>query len=169
MKTLYESILDDEDILMSNIKKDSDNPFYILANLSEEDKNNEELVLNIIKNLEFPKHVEGKNPFNKECLGVKMCKTLSDNGMIYQITYDKDKKLKYYPGYKEKTFAPTILVVSFLNPESLTYKYSDEFLMNGCITVDLGYRQDVKDVFGNNTIIKNLLKKWTKKYNIKIF
>jgi hypothetical protein len=30
MKTLYESILDDEDVLMSDIKKGAKNPFYLL-------------------------------------------------------------------------------------------------------------------------------------------
>jgi len=32
MKTLYESILDDEDVLMSNSIKDSQNPFMVLYN-----------------------------------------------------------------------------------------------------------------------------------------
>ena len=34
MKTLYESILDDDDILIGNIKKDTDNPFLLLSLLS---------------------------------------------------------------------------------------------------------------------------------------
>ena len=55
MKTLYESILDDEDILIGNIKKDTDNPFLLLSLLSEEDRNNEKIVLDVIKKLEFPK------------------------------------------------------------------------------------------------------------------
>ena len=33
MKTLYESILDDEDVLIGNVKKDFKNPFILLDTL----------------------------------------------------------------------------------------------------------------------------------------
>ena len=97
MKTLYESILDDDDILIGNIKKDTDNPFLLLSLLSEEDKNNEKIVLDIIKKLEFPKSVitlGERTPFNKECLGVKIA--VSKYGdYVCSITYDRNKELKY--------------------------------------------------------------------------
>ena len=78
MRTLYESILDDEDILIGSVKKDIDNPFQVLALLGENELNNNEIVLDIIKKLEFPKSVitlGESTPFNKECLGVKIIKT----------------------------------------------------------------------------------------------
>ena len=40
MKSLYESILDDEDVLISNSIKDTQNPFITLANLSDEELKN---------------------------------------------------------------------------------------------------------------------------------
>ena len=60
MKTLYESILDDEDILVGDLKKDIKNPFITFVLLSENDWNNEKIVLNIIKSLDFPKHIKEK-------------------------------------------------------------------------------------------------------------
>jgi hypothetical protein len=39
MKTLYESILDDEDVLISNIKKDAKDPFITLSSLYLKYKN----------------------------------------------------------------------------------------------------------------------------------
>ena len=40
MKTLCESILDDEDVLMGNIKKDTNNPFLVLYNYYISNGNN---------------------------------------------------------------------------------------------------------------------------------
>ena len=56
MKTLYESILDDEDVLISNVKKISNNPFapflqYVGKDLT---KYNDELV-QILDKLKLPK------------------------------------------------------------------------------------------------------------------
>ena len=48
MKSLYESLLDDEEELIGNSIKDTQNPFIVLANLSDEDWYNEDLVVNII-------------------------------------------------------------------------------------------------------------------------
>ena len=44
MKTLYESILDDEDILIGNSIKDSQDPFKILVSICKE-RNNEDKIL----------------------------------------------------------------------------------------------------------------------------
>lgn len=59
MKTLYESILDDEEVLMSNSIKDSQNPFIVLYNyyLSNGEKipfGKQKELANILKSLELP-------------------------------------------------------------------------------------------------------------------
>lgn len=159
MKRLYKSILDDEDVLISNSIKDTQNPFTILANLSDDDWYNEDLVLNIIKQLEFPKYVlqnKGKIPFNKECLRVKTY-IVSPGINICEINYDRNKILRGTPGYKENRFPPIILYI----------KIFPEFLMNDKIVADLGNRLDMKEIFGNVAPLKIILNKWSKKYNIK--
>jgi hypothetical protein len=60
MKTLYESILDDEDVLIGNVKKDSKNPFVLLDTLLNqhgEDLNSipEKMINEIVKLLKLPK------------------------------------------------------------------------------------------------------------------
>lgn len=59
MKTLYESILDNEEVLMSNSIKDSKNPFIVLYNyyLSNDKKipfGKQKELANILKSLELP-------------------------------------------------------------------------------------------------------------------
>ena len=59
MRTLYESILDDEDVLMGNIKKDTNNPFLVLYNyyISNGEKipfGKQKEIANILKPLELP-------------------------------------------------------------------------------------------------------------------
>ena len=53
MKTLYESILDDEDVLMDSARKDANNPFiqlkYILIENLEDAKDRSEEVKKLIK------------------------------------------------------------------------------------------------------------------------
>jgi hypothetical protein len=165
MKTLYESILDDEDILTGSVKKDIDNPFLLLSLLSEEDKNNEEIVLDIIKQLEFPKYVlqnKEKIPFNKECLGVKTYDSPSGaNG--YMVTYDREKILKDTPGYRKNWFPPIFLYIKILK----NYSSDPNFLMNGKIITELGYNIDMREVFGGVTPVKQLLKRWEKKYKVR--
>jgi hypothetical protein len=167
MKTLYESILDDEDILIGSVKKDIDNPFLLLSLLSEEDKNNEEIVLDIIKKLEFPKSVitlGERTPFNKECLGVKII--ISKYGdYVYDITYDRNKELKYTQEYKENPYPNIISEINIIKRE-MSKKYPD-FLLNGNICVGLGYNIDMKEVFGGVTLVKQLLKRWEKKYKVR--
>ena len=168
MKTLYESILDDEDVLIGNIKKDTDNPFLLLSLLSEEDESNEKIVLDIIKKIEFPKSVitlGERTPFNKECLGVKIIITKFGD-YVYDITYDRNKELKYTQGYKENPYPNVILEINVIKRETLR-KYP-EFLLNGNICVVLGYNIDVKEVFGSVTPVKQLLKRWEKKYKVRV-
>jgi hypothetical protein len=59
MKTLYESILDDEDVLVGDLKKDINNPFIMLYSyyLSNGDKFSyykQKEIANILKSLELP-------------------------------------------------------------------------------------------------------------------
>ena len=165
MKTLYESILDDDDILIGNIKKDTDNPFLLLSLLSEEDKSNEKIVLDIIKKLEFPKSIitlGERTPFNKECLGVKIIITKFGD-YVYDITYDRNKKIKY--SEKENLYPNIISEINIIKRE-MSKKYPD-FLLNGNICVGLGYNIDMKEVFGSVTLVKQLLKRWEKKYKVR--
>ena len=60
MKTLYESILDDEDVLVGNIKKDSKNPFILLDMLLNQHGENlnsipEKMINEIVELLKLPK------------------------------------------------------------------------------------------------------------------
>lgn len=156
MKTLYESILDDEDILVGDLKKDVNNPFVTLALLGENEWDNEEIVLDIIKSLEFPKHIKEKERFNKDSLGAQM--HLNGTGdRIYSVTYDKRKALGY------NSMFPTEILTIIISQD---YKKDPGFLMDGKIRAGLGGYLDMKAIFGSNAPIKHLLKKWSKKYNI---
>jgi hypothetical protein len=166
MKTLYESILDDEDVLISKATSDAKNPFIALANLNNIQWDNKDIVLDIIKRLEFPKHVlqnKEKIPFNKECLGVKTYDAPSgEKG--YMVTYDKEKILEGTPGYRKNWYPPIILYIKILGK----YSNNPNFLLNGKIITDLGPREDMKEVFGSSAPVKSILNKWSKKYNTKI-
>lgn len=52
MKTLYESILDDEEVLMSKAKETSKNWFVILENMMSEYPSNKQDIINMLKNNE---------------------------------------------------------------------------------------------------------------------
>ena len=156
MKTLYESILDDEDILIGGVKKDINNPFITLALLGENEWDNEEKVLDIIKSLDFPKHIKEKEKFNKDGLGVQT--HLNSTGdRVYFVTYSKRKALGY------NSMFPAI-ILTIINGQD--YKKNSDFLMDGKIRAGLGGYLDMKSIFGSNAPIKRLLKKWSKKYNI---
>ena len=164
MKSLYESILNDEEVLISNSIKDTQNPFITLANLSDDDWYNEGLVLDIIKQLDFPKYVlqdKVKVPFNKECLRVKTY-IVSPGINICEINYDRNKILRGTPGYKENQFPSRILYIKKVSKKGPDLSTGDN------IVADLGYKLDMREVFGSITPLKNILKKWSKKYNIKL-
>ena len=60
MKTLYESILDDEDVLIGNVKKDTKNPFVLLNMLLNQHGENlnaipEKRINEIVELLKLPK------------------------------------------------------------------------------------------------------------------
>lgn len=58
MKSLYESILDDEDVLVDRVKDDIDNPFVILYTLYNQYKDlrkvPEQNILEVMSQIEFP-------------------------------------------------------------------------------------------------------------------
>jgi hypothetical protein len=158
MKTLYESILDDEDVLVGDLKKDANNPFVTLTLLGKNEWDNEEKVLDIIKSLDFPKYIKEKEKFNKDGLGVQIYPNINGD-RVYYVTYDKRKALGYNGMF------PSLILTIIISQD---YKKDSDFLMDGKIRACLGGYLDMKAIFGSNTPIKHLLKKWSKKYNIKI-
>lgn len=160
MKSLYESLLDDEAVLVSKVESDAKNPFIALSNLNDNEWNNEDKVLNIIKQLEFPKYVlqdKVKVPFNKECLGVKITSKLNEKSYI--VTYDREKILNDTPVDEKRL--PVILCIKIFKWDN------SEFSINDNVVAILGYNFDMKVVFGGSTPVQSILKKWSKKYNIK--
>lgn len=125
MKKLYESILDDEEVLMSNSIKDSQNPFIVLYNyyLSNDKKipfGKQKELANILKSLELPLkskltafeiHIAGKRLFairndnNQVLCFITLEDEFSYNGISYEcklcIEFLKNadwgqKKMNYY-------------------------------------------------------------------------
>ena len=60
MKSLYESILDDEDVLVNNANNNIKNPFLILASLSDSECDNKSIVLQILRSIKFPKPIDNE-------------------------------------------------------------------------------------------------------------
>lgn len=58
MRTLYESILDNEDVLISNTKKHANNPFIQLANILKRGNSDyipfREEIMNCVNKIEIP-------------------------------------------------------------------------------------------------------------------
>ena len=93
MKTLYESILDDEDILVSKSIKDSQNPFILLYKLFEGENN--------WKDASF-KHYTKAEKIVKDCLGNWLPKVVLEN-----------LKIRFYDdglGITVKMYIPTDLI-----------------------------------------------------------
>ena len=145
MKTLYESILDDEDILVDNIKKHIKNPFLILAGLSDSECDNNSIVLEIIKSIKFPKPIDNeylyltiKNYSTKQ--GKRCC--------YYDILYPTDteniKKLRL------------IFEITVLDKDGKRLVY-----------LDSGYNKDVYEIFKNFTRYNAWIRDTAKKYDIK--
>ena len=104
----------------------------------------------------FQNILKKKEKFNKDGLGVQMYLNATRD-RVYHVTYDRRKALGY-----NSMFPSDILTIVV----SQVYKKDSNFLMNGKVRAGLGGYLDMKAIFGSNTPIKNLLKKWSKKYNI---
>ena len=145
MKTLYESILDDEDVLISNIKKDIDNPFLILANLSDSDCDNKSIVLGILKSIKFPK------PIDNEYLDLAI-KNYSikqrKRCCYYDILYPSDIE-------NIKTLKTIFQIIVFDKDDKRS------------IAIESGYNKDVYEIFKNFTRYNAWIRDTAKKYNIK--
>lgn len=93
MRTLYESILDDEDVLMSNSIKDSQNPFMILYNyyLSNGKKipfTAPKYIVKILKQLELPPK-SSLTTFEVFIVSPKVISIMDDNNeALFSIAFD---------------------------------------------------------------------------------
>lgn len=180
MKHLYESILDDEDVLIGKVKEIAQNPFSRLYNLKPEDWLNEKLLLEIIRNIEMPKTViaqritrtgisSSEEPFKPECLGVesflfnKPGHPRRYNERWLYITYDMLK----HKDPSKKSLNPHKLIEIKIISENNEYE-NKNFLHDGRILVKLYLKSDIKSMFDSITPITKLFKKWTKLYGVMI-
>lgn len=85
MKTLYESILDDEDVLIGNVKKDSKNPFALLDALLNQHGEN----LNAIPEKRINEIVEL----------LKLPKTMKIEPRCSKLTYWREQSITLYDKY----------------------------------------------------------------------
>jgi hypothetical protein len=178
MKSLYESILDDEDVLIGKAKEIAQNPFSRLYNLRPEDWLNKELLLEIIRTIEMPKTVNIKSiakngnpeePFKPECLGVNSFlfnrpgfpRRYNERWLI--ITYDLVK----HRDPSQKSFNPHNLIMIKVISENNEYE-NKNFLHDGRIYVKLYTKPDVTSIFGSISPITKLFKKWNKSYGVMI-
>ena len=92
MKSLYKSILDDEEVLMSNSIKDSQNPFMVLYNyyLSNGKKipfSAPRHIVKIFKQLELPPTFS-LNTFEVFIVSQKVISIMDDNEALFSIAFD---------------------------------------------------------------------------------
>jgi hypothetical protein len=93
MKTLYESILDDEEVLMSNSIKDSQNPFMVLYNyyLSNGKKipfSAPKHIVEILKKLELPPK-SSLTTFGIFIISPQILSVMDDsNEILFNISFD---------------------------------------------------------------------------------
>jgi hypothetical protein len=180
MKTLYESILDDEEVLIEKTREIAKNPFSRLYNLRPEDWLDEKLLLEIIRVLEMPETVythsvtrtgnsSSEERFKPECLGVesflfnKPGHPRRYNERWLCITYDM---LKHRDPSK-KSLNPYKLVEIMILGEGDEYE-NKNFLHDGRIFVKIYSKIDVKTIFGSISSITKLFKKWNKSYGVMI-
>ena len=180
MKTLYESILDDEDILVKDTKEHYNNPFSILYNLRPEDWLNKKLLLEIIHTIKMPKTVNiqypSRNgyssleePFKPECLGVESFlfnnpgHSRRYNERWLYITYDMFK----HRDPSKKSLTPHKLIEIKVISEN-NESENKNFLHDGRIYVKIYSKIDVKSLFGGISPITKLFKTWNKLYGIMI-
>ena len=114
MKSLYESILDDEDILVGDLKKDANNPFLALYNyyISNGEKipfGKQKELANILKPLELPLNSELTafeiNIIDKQLFSIRndeneaLCYITLDDEFSYNWTiYDCKLFIEFIPG-----------------------------------------------------------------------
>lgn len=145
MKTLYESILDDEDILMNNSKEYIKNPFLILASLSDSECDNNSIVLQILRSIKFPKPIDNKYLY----LEIKNYSTKQGRRCCY---YDI-----YYPSDTENIKnLRLIFEIIVLDSDS-----------KRLISLQSGYNKDVYEIFKNFTRYNAWIRDTAKKYDIK--
>ena len=97
MKTLYESILDDEDVLIGNVKKDTKNPFTLLDTLLNQHGENlnaipEKMINEIVELLKLPKTMKIEPRCSKLTYWKEQSITLYDkySRIIAYFTINKD-------------------------------------------------------------------------------
>ena len=126
MKSLYKSILDDEDTLISNSIKDSQDPFTIVYNLlkNEEDEN---VVFNTVNNGIFDKFIEKKlllDPKQFEII-VEQSQTFIKIISFYpknEPEYTSTFQIVYYPDWPDtlqiriisKTYMEDVIVNKYI-------------------------------------------------------
>ena len=145
MKTLYESILDDEDILVDNIKKHIKNPFLILASLSDSECDNKSIVLQILRSIKYP------HPINSKYLEVDIKNYSTKQGRrccYYDI---------YYPSDIENIKTVRLIF------EIIVLDKDGKRL----ISLQSGYNKDVYEIFKNFTRYNSWIRDTAKKYDIK--
>ena len=145
MKSLYESILDDEDVLINDTKKHINNPFLILANLRDSECDNNSIVLEILRSIKFPK------PIDNEYLYLTINNYSTKQGRrccYYDILYPADtkniKKLKL------------IFQITVLDKDG-----------ERLISIQSGHRNDVYEIFKNFTRYNAWIRDTAKKYDIR--
>lgn len=145
MKTLYESILDDEEKLIGRSIKDTQNPFLILANLSDSECDNNSIILKIIKSIKFPKPIDNEYLY----LAIKNYSTKQGKRCCYyDILYPTDteniKKLRL------------IFEITVLDKDG-----------KRLISIQPGYSKDVYEIFKNFARYNTWIRDTAKKYDIK--
>ena len=122
MKTLYESILDDEDVLISNAIKDTKNPFYFIANLMSNKVNLIDYKQEIDKSFKkFIKELKLSYPVKiaVDANGIKL--TLNENIEGY------DPLIILRPGY---LWSKNDDVYGFPGDQKMVIFFSEPFIMD---------------------------------------
>lgn len=138
MKTLYESILDDEDILISDTKKASQNWLLIVKNMLEQDSSTED----ILKFLNSKIVTDNIKPMFKKFENM-------------QWKYEKNKFCSYCTLFnkKERKIYGTTYVISFV------YYFGEEFATIKGVFVDIPNLDELPATTRNN-IVKDKYEVW---------
>ena len=113
MKTLYESILDDEDVLISDVKKDTKNPFTLLdISLNQHCGN-----LNAIPEKRINEIVEL----------LKLPKTMKIEPRCSKLTYWREQSITLYDKYS-RTIATIMINKDYIHVDIGFYSKSHEDL-----------------------------------------